>query len=619
MNEDDKILAELDPNDPTRILLHDMPYMLKDLCNTIPGLRFDSKTLNGTWHIKTGWANCLAIRTTFKDRLVVGPNLNAWAVHEKAVRIDPCLALRDALDAPGLESLYPFQRAGVAFLKTAGRALLADDTGTGKTRQSIVTLMEHYKDGVDPFPALIVCPNSVKKQWAREIEAVWPGLIVTEVKGTITQRRKQLKTPSHIYIINWEAVKGHSSLVSWASTAFVKCVECGGDLEKITEAQCQVHVKELNLINFNSVIADEAHRMKNGASLTTRAVKSATGDANIRIALTGTPIADTLEDLWSILNWLWPNEWPGKSKFLTRTVESTFDQRGFYKWWGVKSTMRDEFFASFHPIMRRMTKEVVLPFLPPVVRERRDIEMSPKQKKAYIQMRDHMLAELDDGVTMAVTSPMTVTQRLLAFASSFCEAEFEPYQELDEKTGEMVDKVHTHITLINPSNKVDAFMDDIEDFGTDQVIVFATAPELLKLLGEKMDAKGIKHGFVIGGMDEDEKQNYIDRFQDGKLQFILVTTSAGGTGLTLTAANTAVYLQRPWSMIEDQQSEGRNLRIGSEIHESITYIDYVSTDTVDELVLLSREGKLDRLEDLVQDKELYRKFISGELIGELAA
>lgn len=605
-----KIFAELDENDTSIIRLHDVDYMLKDLCNTVPGLKYDRKSLNGTWSISTGWANCLALRGTFKDNLDIGPRLNQWVLDERATRIEPAMALRQALDAPGADSLYPFQRAGVAFLKTAKRALLADAPGTGKTRQSMSAILELYKEGIDPFPLLVICPNSTKVQWAREIEVVWPGLDVQVVSGTTTQRRKQLERPAHVYIINWEALRGHSNLVPYGNVAFVKCIACGGDNEKVSESKCQVHEKELNRIPFKSVIADEAHRMKSGKSQVTRAAKAATGDAEIRFALTGTPISNTIEDLWSILNWISPKEWPVKSKFIDRTVESTFDMYGNKQYWGVKSHMKEEFEKTFHPIMRRMSKEVVLPFLPPVVRERRDVDMAPKQKKAYIQMRDQMLADLDDGGVHAVTSPMTVSQRLTQFASSYGTMSVEDY--VDKDSGEL--KTKTSITLDAPSNKIDAFMDDIEDFGDDQVVVFSASKQLINLLSAKMDKHGYKHGLITGDIVDDfERQEYIDRFQEGKLQFILVTTAAGGTGLTLTAANTAVFLSRPWSMIESEQAEGRVLRIGSEIHDSVTYVDYVSTGTVDEHVMDVLDGKLGRLEDILQDKDLLRKYIAGEL------
>ena len=569
----------------------------------VPGLLWDKKSQDNTWRVTLGWAAYLALINTFKTSLQVGPNLWKWAESEITDRITPALYWKGQEDAPGLESLYPFQRVGVQFMTTAKRVLCCDDMGLGKTREAIATIMSHYTQGTDPFPCLVVAPNSTKHGWKREFEEVWPGLTVTVVEGSVTQRRKQLKTPSHVYIMNWESLRSHSRLAAYGNTAFKKCEEHGGKDPKITPARCHVHPGELNYIDFKSVIADEVHKAKDGASLQTRALKYATGDAEIRIGLTGTPIANSLVDLWSILNWLSPEEWPAKTRYIDRFVEMSHDMWGYETVVGFQLGMKEEFFQAFDPRMIRRTKEQVLAQLPPVTYERRDVEMNAKQKKAYKQMQEHMLAELDaESDTLVVKSAMVRIGRLLQFASSYAEAEAEPY--LDAETGEL--KYKYHVTLIAPSNKIDAFMNDLDDFDGQQVVVFAASRQLIELLSERLTKKGIEHGLITGAVDLDERQIYIDRFQKGEFQFMLVTTGAGGTGLTLTAANTAVFLQRPWSVVDSQQSEARVRRIGSEIHDKITIIEYVSTGTADETVLDAIHTKDDMLQTILRDKYKFR-------------
>lgn len=603
------VVADIDPNQPKKITLTDVPFSMKDVCNKVPGLRWDKSVRGNTWRMPLGWANYLSLFSTFESSLRLGPALMEWVEYETTYRISPALYWREQEDAPGLESLYPFQRVGVQFLKTAGQALCADDMGLGKTRQAIATLMAHYQDGKDPFPCLVVAPNSTKIGWKREFEAVWPGLTVTVVSGTATQRRKQLSTGAHVVILNWEAVKGHSRLAPYGSVALRRCRECGGNTDKVTPASCHTHIKELNTINFKSVICDEIHKMKDGASQQSRAVKYASGDADIRIGLSGTPIANSPVDLWSILNWISPGEYPSKTQFIDRMVDESKDIHGYTTYLGIRPSMKQEFFQGLDPRMIRRTKEQVLPWLPKVTFERRDLEMKPNQKKAYIQMRDTMIAELENSDNLVVTNPMVKIGRLLQFASSYAEAEVT--MVLDEKTGEL--KPHTEVTLIEPSNKIDAFLGDLPDFGDSQLVVFAPSRQLINLLSARMEKEDMPHGLVTGAIPEDERQQFMDRFQDGKLQWILCTTGAGGTGLTLTAADTAVYLQRPWSMIESNQADDRIYRIGSERHDKITIVDYVSTGTVDEAVIEKLLKKENMSQEILRDKKNFVDFVKGNL------
>src|SRR5690606_33253018 len=158
----------------------------------------------------------------------------------------------------------------------------------------------------------------------------------------------------------------------------------------------------------------------------------------------------------------------------------------------------------------------------------------------------------------------------------------------------------------------DAVMDDIEGFGDESVVVFSASKQLINMLGKRMDKAGIRYGRITGDEDSIERQIHMDSFQQGKVQFILCTTGAGGTGITLTKASTAGYLGRPWSNIESEQSEGRNHRLGSEVHEKITYIDYVTTGTVQEAVFDSLFNKSVQLQTILRDANLIRKAMLNE-------
>jgi SNF2 family DNA or RNA helicase len=597
------VIAEVDADKKHILLTTDWRY--KELCKSLPGASWSAK--DQVWRAPLSWTTCLALRSTFRDGLTIGPALSEWATNELNTRITPSNALRELESADGDEDLFPHQRAGVQFLKTARKALLADEPGLGKTAQAIRALKALQDSGEQVFPALIVCPNTLKKNWAREFQKWWPGVTTQVIKGTAAQRKKQFDTPADVYIINWESLRSHSRLSGYGSIALVHCKACGGENESVSETRCEVHPRELNNIDFKAVVADEIHRSKDPKSKQSRALWSATGDAEIRFALTGTPIANNVVDLWAILHWLSPKDWPSKTKWIDRMIDVMLNAFGGMMVIGVKPTMQDEFYKSVNPVMRRMLKKVVLPHLPPVMTERRDVEMSTKQKKAYEQMRDTMIAELESGDALTAPSILTQTTRLLQFASSYAD------MAVDEATGEM------KAILTEPSCKVDALMDDIDngDFGDDSVAVCAVSRQLIDLLSAAMTKAKIPHGLITGAQSEDERQKAVDDFQEGRIKWILFTAQAGGVGITLTAARRLVMLQRPWSLVDHKQALDRVHRIGSEIHDSILIMDYVTEGTIEERVLQVLETKSDNFEQIVRDRDQLMKLLKDDKAGSL--
>ena len=262
---------------------------------------------------------------------------------------------------------------------------------------------------------------------------------------------------------------------------------------------------------------------------------------------------------------------------------------------GVKPHMEKEFYDAINPRMRRMLKARVLPWLPEIINDRRDIEMSAKQAKAYKQMRDNMIAMLEredaTGDAIVAPNPLTQTIRLLQLASSYAEVVID-------------DAGNEKIILADPSCKVDALMDDIKegDFGDDSVAVCAVSRQLIDLVSARLTKEGIEHGLITGAQDQDQRQQAIDDFQSGKIKWILFTAQAGGVGVTLTAARRLVMLQRPWSLVDHKQALDRVHRIGSEIHDSVIITDYVTQDTIEERVIDALDTKSDNFEQIVRDK-----------------
>ena len=580
-------------------------WRYKELCKSLPGASWSAS--EQVWRVPLSWTTCLALRSTFRSDLEIKPTLGAWAANQLETRITPANNLRELETYEGDEVLFPHQRAGVAFLATAKRALLADEPGLGKTAQAIRALKELNDRGEEVFPILIVCPNTLKNNWAREFARWWPDVTTQVIKGSAVQRKKQFEQPAQIFIINWESLRSHSRLSPYGSISLTRCRACGGQDEKISENRCEVHLRELNNFKFKAVVADEIHRSKDPKSKQSRALWSASGTSEIRFALTGTPIANNVVDLWSILHWISPKDWPSKTKWIDRMVDVMLNAFGGMMVLGVKPQMQDEFYKSVNPYMRRMLKKVVLPNLPPVLKERRDVEMSTKQKKAYEQMRDLMISELESGDTLAAPSVLTQTIRLLQFASSYATI------ATNEVTGE------PRAVLDAPSCKIDALMDDIEngDFGDDSVAVSAVSKQLINLLSAELTKKKISHGLITGDQDEDERQKAIDDFQSGAIKWILFTAQAGGVGITLTSARRLIMLQRPWSLVDYKQVLDRVHRIGSEIHDSIVITDYVTEGTIEERVIQVLETKADNFEQIVKDKDQLLKLLQDDKTGKL--
>ena len=605
-----------------KLEIKDWQYVSRELLSGIPSSTYKKKT--DSWEFSKTWQTALALQNTFTNNLTISAGAMDWMTKLYNDTIIPAYNLRDSLSQEeGFEFLFPHQKVDAEFLANSKRVLLANDQGTGKSQGSFAGIRLLHERGEKVFPVLIACPNSTKFGWVDEVKKVWynnppedmPELNIVVIDGTPAKKRKAfesvMESPDNsVIIINWESIRSHSRLKPFGSTTLKKCSECAKIETSVKPASCETHIKELNKIDFGSVIGDECHRIKDASSKVSRALKGATGDAPFRFGLSGTPIASTPADLFSVLNWLMPEAYPSKKDFLDRFCDTAFNEWGAREVFGIKEKMKKEFFNGLDPFFRRVSKEAVLDFLPPLLRERRDVFMNPKQKKAYNQMRDNMVAELEDGDVVVTTSPLTKMTRLLQFASAYAEIHTEPV--FDDELGEVVDK--PIVKLSDPSCKISAFMEDMEDFGDNSVVVFAASKQLINMLSQKLEKDGVAHGLITGDQDAVTRKAHMEDFQAGRTKYILCTMAAGGTGITLTKGSIMVFLQRSWSMIDNLQSEARAYRIGSQQHESVKIIDYVTKDTAEEAVIQAVENKTDQLQEVLRDKELMAKVLRNEKI-----
>jgi SNF2 family DNA or RNA helicase len=567
-------------------------YVDSDRMTQIPGSTHDRRT--STWKVPLSWASCRVLRGVFREDLVVGEQLKAWAWDYYQRHIEPAMALREAMELDpehpvakvinDIEDgqdhkLKPFQRADVAFLVAAERAGLFNEPGLGKTASLIRTLQVLARTAQHScLPAVVVCPNSLKLPvWRSELAAWAPELTVQVIDGSAAARRKQLETPADIYILNWDLLRYHSRLESYGP-------------EALTEAQKAR--KELNSLEHATMILDEAHHMLHPQSQQTKAAWAALADTNYRFALTGTPVGDHVGDLWGILRGILPDWFPGKTRYMDRYAKTVWNLWGGLEVIGLNAENAEEFHSITQPVMRRMLKAVVLPQLPPKLPVAyRYTPMTPKQAKAYREMRDEMVAHLDDELLIA-PDPLVKLTRLLQFAAASAEL--------------MEDG---RVRLSAPSSKVDDLIELLAELGDEPLVVAAVSRQLIELAAARLEKEGITHGLVTGAQPVDEREVAVREFQAGRRRVILLTLGTGAEGLTLTKASKLVFMQESWRTLENTQCEDRIHRIGSEIHDSIQIIKQVTPGTVEEIKQEVLAGKLERIEEVIRDREVLTRLL----------
>lgn len=565
-------------------------YRDKDLVKQIPGTRWDRD--ERCWRAHRAWTTCKTLRGVFGERLRIGERLATWAWDHRTNVIDEGVRLRLAVDDEEMgrfePRLWPFQRGGAAFLARMRAALLCDEMGSGKTVQMITAVRFN-----NAHPILVICPRTVKEHWVREFHTWWPDLRVTTLGGGAAERKRtidEMRAGDHdVLIVHWEVVRNHSRLAPYGDIAL-------SDEEKRT--------KDLNLVPWKCVIADEAHRMKNPRAKQTRAVWHLMGQRSVEmsVGMTGTPIGNAPDDLWSLLHGVLPHEFPSKTRYVDRYCLQSWNPFGGLDIIGIRPDVADEFHEVVDPHMRRMPKAVVLTQLPPRIGGTQDpngpqlrvVEMSTKQRKAYEDMALRMVAGVGDDEDDVVIAPNPIAQltRMLQFASAYAEI------------------VDGQVRLTEPSCKVDALLELLEDVNGESLVVFHPSRQLINLCATRLAKEGVPHGLIVGGQTEGERQRNIDLFQDGKLPVILATIAAGGTGITLTQARITAFLGRSYSFIDNEQAEGRTHRIGSEHHESILYLDYVAANTCEPEVLDALITKKERLEEIVRDAHLVQRLLT---------
>jgi hypothetical protein len=459
---------------------------------------------------------------------------------------------------------------------------------TGKTVTTILGLVEHSLEHNTNGPILVVCPASVVDPWVEHFTTWAPHLTAVAWRGG---KRKALMGHADVYVMSYEIAAKDNPV---AGTK---------DMKPLVE------------MKPSALVVDECHYIKNPQAARSKAVrrlakhirKSSDGAV---VGLSGTPITHGPSNLWPILEALEPLAWPAGERFKSRYCEIV---QGDYKddELGLNRFTEPEFRLTLLGQHRRVAKADVLADLPPKVYSTRTVQLPATWRKVYDDFEATMLAELpEDGGEMRVMDVLTKFNLLTRLASSAADVEYTLGPDVDEVSGEL--KRHIHLDLKAPSWKVDAMLEVLAERVPDrqQVVVFAPSAQLIRLAGAAAASEGYRVGYIIGGQSQGVRTQTVADFQAGKLDMVGVTTGAGGVGITLTAASTAVFLQRPWSLVESIQAEDRLHRIGA-AHESIEIIDVIASNTIDTRIRAILRERAGQLADLVQDPRLAAELLGG--------
>ncbi|MCE9614378.1 MAG: DEAD/DEAH box helicase [Lentisphaerae bacterium] len=459
----------------------------------------------------------------------------AWREHARRQTERVGLEPVDVGEALG-PMLRPYQQDGVnwlRFLEKGGyNGILADEMGLGKTIQALAWLqVERHSASARDLPALVVCPTSLVENWAREAARFVPHLTVHVVQGPDRHRA-------------WAAVGTHQLVIT--SYALLR-----RDIERYGGQ------------TFAVVVLDEAQHIKNRSTQNAQAAKQL--QAIHRLVLTGTPMENSVSDLWSIMDFLMP-QYLGSPMGFRESFERPVGAGG-----AVAEVALHRLRCKLRPFMLRRLKADVAKDLPEKISRVATCTMGPEQAALYRrlvkQYQDSLAALVEEkGFQQA---RFTVLKTLLRLRQLCC------HPALLKADAEGTPP---------PSAKLELFFELLDEAldGGQRVLVFSQFVEMLHLLRNELDARGIRYAYLDGATRE--RQAEVDRFNtSGDIPLFLISLKAGGTGLNLTGANVVIHYDPWWNPAVEDQATDRAHRIGQT--RNVYSIKLVTSDSIEEKVL----------------------------------
>lgn len=425
-------------------------------------------------------------------------------------------------------SLYPYQKEGIRFAFEKGKSIIADEMGLGKTVQAIGAAELLRKAGL-VTSVLIVCPTSLKYQWQKEIERFTDSSAVV-IEGDPTRRAQMYKAEAFYKIVSYHAMN--------------RDVRLKGEMY----AEC--------------VIMDEVQRLKNWNTQIARSARHIHSD--YAIVLSGTPLENKLEDLYSVMQIVDQYCLGPYYKFIEETAVR--DETGKVLSYRNLNMVSEKIRAR---LIRRRKVDVSLQmphrtdkllFVPMTPRQR---EMHDEWKSSVARIvlkwkRMHFLSETDRRRLLLMLNQMRMV----------CDSTF----ILDQKT-RFDTKVEETMSILR----------DLFESGDEKVVIFSQWERMTRLIAEELAKAGLRYSSLNGTVPSEKRKKLCDDFQEDPDCRVFISTDAGSTGLNLQAASLVINLDLPWNPAVLEQRIARIYRIGQK--RNIQVINMVSRDSFEERML----------------------------------
>lgn len=428
-------------------------------------------------------------------------------------------------------NLYPYQEEGIRFAAKAGRAIIADEMGLGKTVQAIGTAELLRRRGL-VASVLILCPTSLKYQWKREIER-FTGQTVHVIEGDHLKRRAQYALDVPYKIISYNAMSND--------------------------------VQVLGRIQTDMLVIDEVQRLKNWSTQISVAARRI--DSDYTVVLSGTPLENRLEELYSVMEFVDNFCLAPYYQFRNRYIMT--DEKGATL--GYRNL--NEIGERLRPYLVRRRKATVKLQMPARQDKNLMVPMTNEQMAIHNEYRGyvsnilrkwermHFLSETDRNRLMLLLSQMRMV----------CDSTYilDQKSRYDTKVGEVMNII---------SNVIES--------GDEKIVVFSQWERMTRLIASDMDSAGIRYEYLHGGIPSVRRKDLVNNFMDDPECRVFLSTDAGSTGLNLQSASIVINMDLPWNPAVLEQRIARIYRIGQQ--KNIQVINLVSADTFEEDML----GKL---------------------------
>ena len=442
-----------------------------------------------------------------------------------------------------------YQKQGLAWLQLLSRfgmgGVLADDMGLGKTVQALAFIASQIDADEAAKPFLIVAPTSTLPNWQAEAAKFTPSLKVLKLHGPT---RKQLfgEIPQ-------------ADIVLTSFTLLAKDAE------------------ELHKQEFAGVILDEAQMIKNSSTHAARASYATKTD--FRLAMSGTPIENNLDELWSLFRFVAPGLLGSNGEF-KRDFRLPIEV-------GHNAEIQGRLSKRIRPFILRRTKETVAKELPKKVTVAERVELEERQRALYEQIRGSEARRIEASLADKGfdKSRMEVLEALLRLRQACCDPRLLPEELRGQET---------------ESGKLTRLMEMVDELVAQgrRALVFSQFTSMLDLIEPELTARGVE--FVRLSGDTRDRATPVERFQRGECPIFLISLRAGGTGLNLTAADTVVHFDPWWNPAVENQATDRAHRIGQE--KTVFVYKLVAANTVEERILELQDRKAALAEGLLESQ-----------------